>query len=440
MYSMNRNQKFVIILIIALFSLSLVQCTSAPDVEEPELPDEAAITTQEVDEAAPDGAFPPPQFEDQSWANIVASASGQTINWHMWGGSDAINDWVEGYIADQMKERYDITVNMVPQDDIAVAVNMVRDEMQANPSDEGSVDLLWINGENYRMMREEGLLYGPWSQYLPSSVYVNWEDGSVANDFGYPVEGYESPYGKAQMVMIYDEANVPQPPTTIDDLIAWIKDNPGKFSYPALPDFNGSAFIRHICYWAADGHESFLGEFDQAVFDEKLTACYDQLNEIEPYLWNEGKSYPESATALEELFINGDVYFNMNYQITQASVQIENGNYPDTVRTYVFEGGTLANTHYVSIPANASHKAAAMVLANLLLSPEVQEDKWNAWGDTPVLDPVLLSVEWRQKFNDLPRGVATLPIGILAEHRLPEPRSEWVGAIEAGWVEEVQNN
>lgn len=33
----------------------------------------------------------------------------------------------------------------------------------------------------------------------------------MANDFGYPVEGYEAPYGKAQFVMIYDSARVPKP-------------------------------------------------------------------------------------------------------------------------------------------------------------------------------------------------------------------------------------
>ena len=57
-------------------------------------------------------------------------------------------------------------------------------------------------------MRQGDLLYGNWSQFLPGSAYVNWDDPSVANDFGLPVEGYESPYGKAQFVMIYDSARL----------------------------------------------------------------------------------------------------------------------------------------------------------------------------------------------------------------------------------------
>ena len=76
-------------------------------------------------------------------------------------------------------------------------------------------------------------------------------------------------------------------------------------------------------------------------------------------------------------------------------------------------------------------------MANLLLSPEAQLDKAQGWGDATTLDPILLPPDWRKKFDELPRGAATLPPGVLAERRLPEPRSEWVEAFEQGWLEQV---
>jgi putative spermidine/putrescine transport system substrate-binding protein len=182
-----------------------------------------------------------------------------------------------------------------------------------------------------------------------------------------------------------------------------------------------------------------LGEFDQGLFDEKMPACWEALNEIEPYLWREGQTYPENATRVEDLFANSEVYFDMAYNPSDASNLITQGKYPETTRTFVFDTGTIANTHYVAIAYNSPHKAGAMVLANFLLSPEAQHSKANpdVWGDIPAIDPALLPADWQQKFNELPRGVATLPPDELAAHRLPELQSPWLIAIEKGWEENV---
>jgi len=407
--------------------------TQAPAAEQP------VAAAPSVGETAPEGAAAPTGYEGKTWADIVAEAKGQTVNWYMWGGSDTINAWVNGYVADNLKEQYGVNLNMVPVSDATEFVNKVLGEKQAGKDTNGSVDLMWINGENFRTMRQADLLYGPWSQFVPSTAYVNWDDPSVANDFGFPVEGYESPYGKAQVVMIYDSAKVPEPPATIDDLVEWIKANPGKFTYPAPPDFTGSVFVRHICYWATGGYEQFLGEFNQDLFDQKMPACWKALNDIEPYLWRKGQTYPEDHTRLEDLFSNGEVYFDVSYSPAGASNFITKGKYPETTRTFVFDTGTIANTHYVAIAYNSPHKAGAMVLANFLLSPEAQLNKADpdVWGDLPAIDPARLSPDWQQKFNAVPRGVATLPPDVLAAHRLPELQSPWLIAIEKGWEKNV---
>ena len=412
--------------------------TEAP-AEEPAATEAPAEEPSEAGEMAPEGATPPTGYEGKTWADIMAEAEGQTVNWYMWGGSDSINEWVTGYVADNVMERYGVEVNMVPVSDATEFINKVLGEKEAGKDTDGSVDLMWINGENFRTMRQGDMLYGPWSLYMPSTVYVNWDDASVANDFGFPVDGYESPYGKAQVVMTYDSAKVPEPPTTIDELVEWIEANPGKFAYPAPPDFTGSVFVRHICYWAAGGHEQFLGEFDQELFDEKMPACWEALNEIEPYLWREGETYPENATRIEDLFANGEVYFDMAYNPSDASNLITQGKYPESTRTFVFDTGTIANTHYVAIPYNSPNKAGAMTLANFLLSPEAQLSKAHpdVWGDLPTIDPALLPADWQQQFSDLPRGEATLPSDVLAAHRLPELQSPWLIAIEQGWEENV---
>ena len=421
---------------LLLILLLLAACSpnaAAPSANAPTAP---AVTEAQT---APTGIAAPPGYDGRTWADIVAEANGQSVDFYMWGGSDLINTWVTQVVAPAVQAQYGITLNMVPISDATEYVNKVLGEKEAGRDTGGTVDLVWVNGENFRTMRQGDLLYGSWSEFLPSATAVNWDDASVANDFGFPVEGYESPYGKAQFVMIYDSARVAEPPQDIPALIAWIKANPGQFTYAAPPDFTGSAFVRHLCYNAAGGYESLLGEFDQAVFDEKSAACWDLLNELEPYLWREGQTYPENRARMQDLFANGEVSFDMAYNPAEASSLVENGRYPETTRTFVFDSGTIANTHYVAIPYNSDHKAAAMVVANYLLSPEAQLSKAQPanWGDLPALDPARLSADWQAQFNALPRGEATLSTEVLAAHSLPELQAPWITAFEQGWERAV---
>jgi putative spermidine/putrescine transport system substrate-binding protein len=392
-------------------------------------------TTEEMKETAQDAS----SEDGKSWNDIVSEAKGQTVNWYMWGGQDNINNWVTGYVADTLREQYDVTLNMVPVVDVADVVNKVLGEKEAGQDTAGSVDMIWINGENFRTMRQADLLFGSWSETIPNTEYVNWDDPSVKADFGFPVDGYESPYGKAQFVMVYDSAKVAEPPTTIDELIEWIKANPGKFTYPAPPDFTGGVFVMHMCYHATGGHEQFMVDFDQALFDEKFAICWEILNEIEPYLWREGQTYPESHARQQDLFANSEVYFDMAYNPAEASSHIDSGKFPKSTRTFVFDTGTIANTHYVAIPYNSPNKAGAMVVANFLLSPEAQHSKADVanWGDFPAIEVSRLSNDWQQKFASLPRGVATLPDEVLAKNRLPELQSTWRVESEKGWEEHV---
>ncbi len=389
-----------------------------------------------------DRAGPAPFAErvrEMSWDEVVAEAAGQEVFFYMWGGSESINEFVQGYVGERLEQRYEIRLNMVPVSDAGEIVNKVLGERQAGRSQDGSVDIMWINGENFRTMREADLLFGPYAAKLPNLELVDISEPVIRFDFGYPVEGYESPYGGAQFVMVYDRDRFDSPPETIDELLAWARDNPGRFTYPAPPDFNGSAFVRHVFYHVAGGSEEFQQPFDQELFDEVAPPTWDLLNELEPHLWRSGETYPETRTRLQRLFVDGQVDFDMDYNPRYAANLIQDGRYPQSARTFVFEEGTIANTHYLAIPFNASAKAAAMVVANFMLEPETQleKTKTEVWGDPTVLSMEKLPEGERRRFEELPRSEAVLEPQVLQEHRLPEPRADWIEAIEEGWRENV---
>lgn len=380
-----------------------------------------------------------PGFE--TWEEVLAAAEGTTVNWHMWGGSDVINSNVDSDIGERVEELYGVTLNRVPLVDTADAVNKILDENAAGV-DEGTIDLIWINGENFRTLSEADLLYGNWSEGIPNARFVNWEDPALAFDFGYPVEGQESPWGAAQFVFEYNTALVGDtPPTTFEDLETWAADNPGLFTYPAVPDFVGSVFIRHLFYWAAGGPEPFLGEFDQAVYDEYAPIVWDYLNGIEPNLWRAGETYPDSSQMID-LLANQEVAFSMDYDPARASTNINEGIYPETIRTFVMDTGTISNNNFVTIPGNAPNPAGAMVVANFMLSEEFQlvMTDPNGWGWLSPINPANYSDDFQAAVANFERGPATLSPEELAANALPEPPADWVTAMEAGWIENVLEN
>ncbi|MFH0781974.1 MAG: ABC transporter substrate-binding protein [Pseudomonadota bacterium] len=365
-----------------------------------------------------------------AFAELEQQAKGSEVKWFMWGGSTIINSWVDTYVAGAVKEKYGITLKRVPAD-AAVFINKLLGEKQAGGK--GSMDLLWINGENFKNAMENGLLQGPITDLLPNFSLV--DPASVEFDFGYPVKGYEVPYGRAQFVFEYDAAKVPTPPKTFAELREWIKKNPGKFTYPKPPDFTGSAFIRQVFYAVTGGHKQYMAGFDKEMYAAKSAKVWEYLNEIKPYLWQEGKNYPKDIAALDALFERGEVLLNMSYHQASAQGKILQGRYRDTVRTLVMADGSIYNTHFTAVPFNASNRAGALVVANFLLSPEAQLSKNNPanWGDFTAIDLNKLAGEDRSKFQTLDLGAATLPLADLAQAAVPEIPSEYLEHLEKDW-------
>ena len=376
----------------------------------------------------------------QDWDTIVEMARGGTVTWFMWGGADNINAYVNDHIGGVLRQQYGITLRQVPIANTVEAVNIVLGEVEAGNMTNGSVDLIWINGENFRTMKQANLAWCGYNDTLPNNVYVDWDNPAVANDFGLPVDGCQSPWSRAQFAFAHDSARTPNPPRSIPELIDWVQENPGQFTYPAPPDFNGSVLIRHIFYHVAGGADNLLGDFDQAVFDDVAARTWALLNDLKPYMWRQGRTFPASVTQLDDLFANQEVALTFNYNASQFGVAVEAGLFPDTVRSFGLTDGTIGNTNYTLIPVNAPNKAAALVVQNLLLSPEAQLEKARpeVWGAPPGIEIDRTSPEMQAAFAALPQHPSVVPADELARNALPELQAEWLVAIERGWTENVR--
>lgn len=376
--------------------------------------------------------------ENMDFNEIQKKAEGTTVSMYMWGGSTAINTFMDSVIGEKLKSQNNITLKRVPINDIKDIVNKLIVEKEAGKKD-GTIDILWINGENFRIAKENGILYGPFTERLPSfNNHINIEAADLLSDFGTPTDGYEAPWGKAQFVMVYNSEKIASPPDTPEKLAAFVQQNPGRFSYPAPPDFTGSAFVRNLMYLTSGGHRKFMNA-DASSLSNGLNPLWAYLKELKPGLWRNGETYPENLAKLDQLYASGEVWMTMDYNPVKAANMVAAGEFPEETRTFVFEGGTISNTHYLAIPFNSSNKAGAMTVINYLLSPEGQYLKFQPenWGDETVLDFSKVSADYKAKFDSVNRGKATLPVDVLASHRLPEIPATLVDEVEKLWFENI---
>jgi putative thiamine transport system substrate-binding protein len=330
---------------------------------------------------------------------------------------------------------YGITLRHVKLADTADAVARVLAEKTAGRTTGGSVDLIWINGENFAAMKEQKLLYGPFVQALPNDTLVDVAGKPTTRvDFTLPVEGLEAPWGMAQLVFLYDTARVADPPRSIPTFLAWAKANPSRFTYPAPPDFTGSTFLKQALYGLATDPSMLQRPAADDNFAPVTAPLWAWLDALHPYLWRQGKGFPQTDQQQRQLLDDGEIDLSLSFNPGEASSAIAQGLLPATVRSYVLEGGTIGNTHFLAIPSNASAKEAAMVVANFLLSPEAQLRKQDPawWGDPTVLAMDKLSEADRRRFATLPLGPATLSPAELGPALL-EPHPSWMVRIEAEW-------
>ncbi|NJM52308.1 MAG: extracellular solute-binding protein [Blastocatellia bacterium] len=158
---------------------------------------------------------------------------------------------------------------------------------------------------------------------------------------------------------------------------------------------------------------------------------------MKPYLWRKGETYPTNTKEVDRLFANGEIDFAMSYSPTFAAERIKRGEYPATVRTFVFDSGTISNYSYLTIAFNSANPAGALTVINYLMSVEHLIEQTQELGSTYPHDLQVLSNEQRDKVKNLPRHESTLSPEVLAEKAIPEADSKYLERLEKDWREKV---
>lgn len=391
-----------------------------------------------------------------SWNDVLERAVQEgTVNLHYWGGSDQINIWMDQIAAKGLAEK-GIKLNPVRITSTKDSIDLVLAEIAAGKDlGEGSVDAIWVNGENFATLKQQGALFGSFADKLPNSALIEWNENdprSLLNlrDFGVETNYAEMPWSGEQYVCAVntDRLDKGDAPNNFAQLEDYLTKNPGKFIYMKPPHYLGNTFVQATIYahnpdgTGAEPFQKSADELGAAELARLIKPGLDYLKGIEPLLLGGPKGnirYPEDAATLDGLFRNGEIDFSCKFGLYAVAQQLNDGTYPEGAESFVFpEDYMIKNKNYLAIPSNAPNPASALVLANFMTSVDAQISKLKYTGMPPGIDPWKLTENDAEALEAASPGYHGLTQEELDSNTAPDTNATLVDIIEATWLEYIE--
>ena len=226
------------------------------------------------------------------------------------------------------------------------------------------VDL--IDGGFVTTLGAAGLLYHPNAGLLPNISNVN--KAVLKAGLG------GIPYRASSVLLAYNSTTVATPPATLDDLLAWIKAHPGKFTYNA-PSGGGSgySFVQTVVdKYLSDADRTALVQTAAPALESKWAQGLETLRQLNKYTYGQNGTYPaNNAETLKDL-ATGLVDMGSVWSDQFASA-LKAGTMPANIKvTQIANPSFTGGASYLGIPNSSTNKVGARLLANWVLSPAAQ--------------------------------------------------------------------
>lgn len=349
--------------------------------------------------ATPTSATAAPTTAAPATAAPAATAAPQatgpvTLNFYSGGDVNVHDLWANNLLPAYKKVQPSVTFNLVFSEhgtgDQTTFDRIAAAKQAGKPS---GVDL-WETGNLLLQGGQAGLIQKVTPKEIPNLRKVPPDVVAQMDSFGVPYRG-------SSVVLGYNSKVVADPPKTLDALLAWIKANPGQFTYNP-PDTGGSgdAFVTRVLEVGINPADLKLF---QTGYDPSKETEWDKgwgiLKGLGPSIYNHG-FYPKGNVPVLQALDKGAINVAPVWSDMALSYLAQN-LLPPEVKLLQIDPPFYGGASDVGVVADSQHKPQAYAFLNWLLTPDAQTIVVNKMNGYPGVDWQYMPDAVRQKFADI---------------------------------------
>jgi putative spermidine/putrescine transport system substrate-binding protein len=320
----------------------------------------ASVVALAVAAAVPTASIAQDDLLAKPWEEIVAQAKTEgAVTFYAWWGEEF---WRNA--ASKFEAEHGIKVNVVMGDG-AATIGKVLAEV---PSASGTIDAMLVGGVELKLLLDANAMFGPIASVIPDTDKLDPKLSEMQE--GFPTGGYLVPVYRNQVGILYDPEKVPTPPQTWDEFTAWLDANPGQFAFnDPSKGGAGQAFVQAAIVNILGDEASYQGASE--ADPNKIaawTAVWDWFNA------NESKfTITASNNDSIDRVNQGEVSMATAWD-DDTAISLSKGTLFKRAALYIPAFGMPGGGDTLGIPANAPHKAAALLFISYLIQPDVQKE------------------------------------------------------------------
>ncbi len=223
------------------------------------------------------------------------------------------------------------------------------------------------------------------------------------------------PYRASSVLLAYNPDKVATPPGTLDDLLAWIKANPVRFTYNS-PKSGGSggAFVTTVLdskVSTAD-REAMTSAYKKDL-EKAWAPGWDILRGLNPYVYQKGV-YPNGNNQVLQLLSSGQIDMAPVWSDQFISGQAS-GSIPKTMKVQQISNPSFTGgASYLGVVKGSKNQDLAFMFVNFILQPDEQAKIAQKIAGYPAIPLSKLSPDVQAQFKDA--DTQNLRPGYFADH------------------------
>jgi putative spermidine/putrescine transport system substrate-binding protein len=355
----------------------------------------AAATAAPTSAAAPTTAVAPTTAPAATAA--PASTGPVTLNFYSGGDTNVHDLWANDLFPAYRKVQPNVTMNLVFAEHgngDQTTYDRIAAAKQAGKA--SGVDL-WETGGLLEQGGQAGLI-----QKMDPTLVPNLSKVSTAV-MG-QMQSYGVPYRGSSVVLAYNSKQVSSPPKTLDDLLSWVKANPGQFTYNP-PDTGGSGgnFVTRVLMMgiAPADVPLFQTGYD-ASKETEWAQGWTTLKGLGPSIYQHG-FYPKGNVPVLQTLGKGSISVAPVWS-DQGLSYLAQKLLPPEVKLLQIDPPFAGGASFVGVVADSPNKDASYAFLNWLLTPGPQTIVVNQMNGYPGVDWKYMPTAVQEKFADIAKS------------------------------------